>query len=301
MEKMKTTLMIVLGNFILALAIVAFIIPTKLVMGGTTGISLMIHNLFGIRVSYVVFAIDALMLLYGLVLLGRKFMLGTLLSSILYPFFLRVLEDQPFLKDMITDYTLCSIFGGFLIGLGIGIVFRAGASTGGTDPIALSMNKYLHIPLSTAMYGVDLAVILMQVPFSEMEDVLYGIICVLVSSFTIGKVSTIGEAKMQVFTISKKSQEICNAVTHELNLGATLIPVKTGFVGEDSMAVMTVTHRRFLKQLEKTIIGIDPMAFMQITEVASVHGRGFTLDRMYLEDGDTGSNGRAGNQSRKNV
>ncbi|MCQ2509921.1 MAG: YitT family protein [Lachnospiraceae bacterium] len=284
MEKVKNTLLIVLGNFVLAFAIAAFIIPTNLVMGGSTGISLMLHQLFHIRVSYVVFVIDIVMLIFGLVTLGKTFFMGTLLSSFLYPFFLRILEEAACLQNLTDDYMLCSVFGGILIGLGIGIVFRTGASTGGTDPIALTLNKYMKVPLSAAVYGVDMAVIAMQVYFSDKEDVLYGIICVLLSSFVIEKVSTIGESKMQVFTISKKSKEICDAVLHECNLGATLIPITTGYTGEESYAVMTVTHRRFLNQLEKTIIGIDPMAFMQITEIASVHGRGFTLERFSKDE-----------------
>ncbi len=87
-----------------------------------------------------------------------------------------------------------------------------------------------------------------------------------------------------MLTISRKSQEICDAVICECNLGATLLPIRTGNTVEDSYAAMTVTHRRFLKQLQKTIIGIDPTAFVQITEVASVHGRGFTLERYVRND-----------------
>ncbi len=284
MERVKTTLLIALGNFILALGVAAFIIPINLVSGGTTGLALLIHQLSRVRVSYVVFGLDFVMLIYGLILLGKKFALGTLLSSFLYPFFLHLLEEQPLLQSLTDDPMLCSVFGGILSGIGVGIVFRVGASTGGTDPVALSLHKYFHISISAAMYGTDLAVIAMQAYFSNTERVLYGIFCVLISSFVVERVSTIGESNVQVLTISQKSQEICDAILIECNLGATLIPIKTGYTGEESYAVMSVTHRRFLKQLQNTIISIDPTAFMQITEVASVHGRGFTLERYMRDD-----------------
>ena len=278
-KSILSLLLILLGNFLVAFGIAAFIIPCDLISGGSTGVALLIHHMTGLRVSEVVLVLNAAFFAFGYFLLGKSFAMGTLLSNFIYPFFLRVLENQPLLQGLTDDRMLSTVLGGLLVGLGVGTVFKAGASTGGTDPIPLVLHKYLQLPLSAAVYAVDFVIVMAQAFFSDSEAILYGIIFVIASSVMIDKVSMLGEAKVQVLTISQDSRSICDAILHDCNMGATLINIETGYNGQPQTAVMTVTHKRCLSQLQNTITGIDPAAFIQITNIASVHGRGFTLER----------------------
>ena len=279
MKNLITVLLIAAGNFLLALGIAGFIMPFDLVSGGCTGLALLFHRLLGIRVSTMVMLINIAMFGFGYVMLGRAFAMGTLLSSILYPLFLRILEDQPLLQNLTSDRMLATVCAGMLVGVGVGLVFKAGASTGGTDPIPLTLHKYLGVSMGAAMYLVDLVIILGQVMFSEPESLLYGIIFVVLNGLVIDRVAMFGEAKVQVLTISGKYAEIRDAILHNCDMGATLVNIETGFEHRKQNAVMTVTHRRGLNQLQQQILAIDPSAFIQITDIAAVHGRGFTIGR----------------------
>lgn len=272
-------LMIAAGNFLVAFGIAAFLIPCDLISGGCTGAALLINRLTGIRVSEAVFAINAVMFLFGLALLGKRFAMGTLLSSVLYPLFLRLLESAPALQGLTDDRMLSTLFAGLLVGAGIGIVFRAGASTGGTDPIPLVLNRYLGVPLTKAMYAVDLLIILAQAFFSEPEAILYGIVFVLLSSFLIGKIESAREPSVQILAISSEGSRICDTITRTCDIGATLFPIETGYGHVPQKAVMTVIRKRSVDRVRQAITAIDPCAFIQINEVSAVHGRGFTLER----------------------
>ena len=269
--------MILCGNFLVAFGVSAFIMPCGLISGGCTGVALFINHIFGLRVSSAVFLINIGMFLFGLILLGRKFALGTLLSSILYPTFLRIMETS--MPAMTTDLMLATIFGGLFVGLGVGIVFKAGASTGGTDPIPLVLNKYFRIPLNASVYAVDFVIILLQFFFSEPESILYGVIFVFLSSYMVGWISKLGEVKVQVLAISKESSKIRETILDKCDLGATMLMIETGYNQTAQKAVMTVTRKHQLRQLENAIMAIDPSAFIQVTEIAAAYGRGFTLAR----------------------
>ena len=171
------TLIIIVGNFILALGICAFITPVGLITGGASGIGIAVKSLTGINISYTVYAINIVMFVVGYFYFGKKFAAGTLLSTFLYPTFLAILERVPALSTITSDALLSTLYAGLCIGLGLGLVLRVGASTGGMDIPPLIVNKKTGFSVAWLINIFDCAILLFQVIFCPItiEQVLYGI------------------------------------------------------------------------------------------------------------------------------
>ena len=178
--KLSQLIFILLGNLLYALSVKLFLLPAGLVTGGTTGIALTINHYFGVPISLFVLIFNIIMLITGLFLLGKQFVLTTIASSFLYPLFLEILDRL--LGDFVLtdDLLLCTIFFGLCIGIALGIVIRSGASTGGMDIPPLVLQKYFRIPVSVSLYAFDFCIILLQAIYSPIENVLYGILMALI-------------------------------------------------------------------------------------------------------------------------
>ena len=168
---------------------------------------------------------------------------------------------------------------GFALGVGIGIVLRVGASTGGMDIPPLILHKKLGVPISVTMNVLDISILLLQMLFSDQEAVLYGILQVLIYTTILNRVLLMGNSRMQVKIISRQYQAINEAIATRLDRGATLLKARTGYLKEDGFVVMTVINSRELAHLNRLIQEIDPKAFIIINQVNEVRGRGFTLQK----------------------
>ena len=270
-------IIILAGNSLSALAVVTLVIPTGLPTGGSTGIGLFMNKVFGINMSLVVFTFNILVFILGAVVLGKKFALTTILSTFYYPFILNVFQRTISIGIITEDKLLATIFAGLLMGVSLGMVFRVGASTGGTDIPPLVMNKLFGIPVSVGMYGIDLAVILLQVFSHKLEMVMYGILLVFTYTIVIDKVLLLGTKKVQVKIISKKQQEICDVVLNMIDRGVTLLHSKSGYHKREQEVILTVVNKREYLRLIKNVQKIDPSAFIVVSEVNEVNGRGFTI------------------------
>lgn len=277
MKTIRKTLIIIIGNFILALGVMGFIIPSGIITGGVTGIALVCQHFFETPISLTVYIVNGLMFVLGYVILGRKFALGTLLSTVIYPFFLMVLGEVEFFHSMTTDMLLSSIYAGLFIGLGMGLVLREGASTGGMDIPPLILNKYTGISVAIFLNVVDVIILGGQTFFSSTEQVLYGIIVVIITTAVIDKLMILGEESLQVTIISQHSDEIRNEIFEKLNRGCTFLNVTTGYYEQEQRAVMVVLHKRELRYLNEITLDVDEHAFIIINQTHSVKGRGFTL------------------------
>ena len=287
MEKFMTTkyaknlAIILLGNTIYALGVVMFIIPNGLITGGTTGLALLFNRQFDIPISMFVSIFNALMFILGAVILGKKFALTTLVSSFYYPFILSQLERIPNIGNMTSDKMLAVILSGLMIGVGIGIVLRSGASTGGVDIPPLVLNKKFGISVSLVLYILDFSILLAQMVFADKEQVLYGILVVIIYTAVLDKVLVMGKSQMQVKIISEHYEEINQCIIKNLDRGATLIESETGYLRNNTKMVLTVISNRELSKLNNLVMDIDPKAFMVINQVNEVKGRGFTLNKIH--------------------
>lgn len=283
-EEMKNLLYILAGNTIYALAVTLFILPDGLITGGTTGLALFFYHQFGLPIQVFVSAFNVTMFVLGAIVLGKKFALTTIVSTFYYPFILSVFQNMPMIGKMTDDKILAVLFAGLMIGGGIGIVLRAGASTGGMDIPPLVLNKKFGISVSGSMNVMDTGILLLQMVFSDRESVLYGILLVLTYTTVLNKVLQMGQAKMQVKIVSCHYEEINHAIATQLDRGVTLLKSVTGYLKQDGYVVMSVVSHRELVQLNRLIQEIDPHAFIVVNQVNEVRGRGFTMKKKYGSD-----------------
>ncbi|MBS5134939.1 MAG: YitT family protein [Oscillospiraceae bacterium] len=281
-------LLVVLGNALYAFGVAAFLLPGGLITGGTTGIALFVRHCFPISISAFVLGFNVVMLLLGLAVLGRKFAATTVLSSLLYPVLLelweRVLPAQAITQDVI----LCTAFGGMCIGAGLGIVIRTGASTGGMDIPPLVLNRLFHLPVGPMLYGFDMVILLLQALFSDWEQILYGILLVFIYTAVLNKVLVLGQQKVEVKVVSEKVEEIRRAVLSQVDRGGTLLQSRTGYMLRETEMLLSVVSPMELGKVEHLIHDIDPEAFLIVSRVSEVSGRGFTRAKRYLASAETG-------------
>lgn len=269
-------LMIIVGNIMDAAGFVLFVSGSGLITGGTSGIGLFFYRQFGIPTSIFVFIVNAIMLVVGFFLLGKRFALSTIASTFCYPLAMGIMEHLMGGRVVTHDIFLCTIMGGILIGVGVGLVMRAGASSGGMDVPSLLLNKYLRIPLSTAVYMIDIPILALQAIQTPGDNVLYGVILVLVYSMLIDKLSLIGKSRVEVQIVSDRSDEIRQMILRDLDRGVTMMKGRSGYLGKDVEVVMSVISSRQLSRIERIVREMDPTAFMVVNRVSAVVGEGFT-------------------------
>ena len=275
------SLSIIAGNALYALTVVLFLVPSGLITGGATGIALAFGRLTGLSVSGFLFLFNMTMLVWGWAVLGKKFALNTLASSVLSPAFLALFERLLDGRVLTEDIFLCTIFSGLGIGVALGMVIRAGASTGGMDIPPLVLNKYLHIPVSVSMMVFDMLILCLQAAFSPLQQCLYGIVLVIVYTVVLDKVLIFGTTRTEVKIISRYADEIRDAILSQLDRGVTVLHGEGGYSREQEQVLLSVITNRQLPRLEKLAKLIDPACFMIVSHVTEVSGRGFSLEKDY--------------------
>lgn len=280
----KSNIKILLGNLIYALGIVLFIIPGGLITGGTTGIGLALKNAFGLDVSIVIGIFNVLMFILGYIFFGKKFALGTTVSTVSYPIFLFILEKIIGDFELTNDILLCTIFGGLLLGISIALIIRTGGSTGGIDiPLLILQNK-TGLPLSKSLYVVDSIILLLQSFFTSRIGVLYGILLVIIYTYTIDKFLSSGEIRNELEIVSEKHKDIKEKIMSDLDRGVTIYHGETGKLGKKINILIVVVSPREVFFAEKLILDIDPEAFIINHRITHVHGRGFSKEKIYISD-----------------
>ena len=275
-----------LGNFAVAAAVIIFIAPQGIILGGSTGIALALTHYISFPLSATVFIINMLFFVTGFVCLGKKFALTTIANSILYPLAMSLLEQLPIAGKPVTDnIMLAAVFGGVLMGGGIGLLLRAGGSSGGTDIPALILNKYFHLNVSALLYVIDALVLCSQAFFSSIEQILYGIFVLALFTMTMNRIMLMGKSQIQLFIISDESETIRQQILAE-DAGATMFYVEKAYTGKQGKCIMCVIPRRKLYPITQLISATDPDAFFTISEVNEVRGAGFSFAKHYLDTTD---------------
>ena len=273
-------LSILIGNTLLAFGICAFVVPNGIMLGGSTGISLVIQHLLPeMRLSVISAIINGALFLLGLVFLGKKFAATSLLSTIIFPVILAVFEMLPlgdlFQEGIVLSALACAV----VFGLGIGMVVRAGGSTGGMDIPPIILQKFKGIPVGTSMMFFDSVVVLLQVAVSGLDGILCSLLVIVVMSATVNKALVSGEKKVQVMIFSPAYEQIRKALLEQVVVGVTLLNVETGYDGLDQKAVLSVVYARKYPEIRETALSIDPKAFIVTSDVTNVNGKGYTLHR----------------------
>ena len=279
-KKIEKVLIMILGNAVLALGTAAFVVPNGLISGGVTGIGLILEHFFGLSVDVGVFVGDAVLFLLGAAVMGKAFAATIILSTIVYPTFFSLFGKIPFLTSLTDDKLMAAIYAGLLMGVGIGLVIKVGGSTGGMDIPPIILHKLFGLSIPVMIYVGDTALLLIQAIYSSTEQVLYGILVVLLSSIVMDKVLIMGQKQTQVVVISPQYEKINQMIHQQMDRGSTLLHATTGLEKSDQKVVMTVISNRQLAHLNELILQIDPQAFVVASEVNEVKGRGFTLSKL---------------------
>ncbi len=283
-KHMNTVFGVLVGNAILAFTVAAFIIPHGVIMGGATGIGLTIAHYVPVDLSIIIFIVNSILFVLGAAVLGKKFAVATIASTFIYPTFLSIVQKIPGIDGLTDNLMLATIYAGALLGVGIGLIVRVGSSTGGTDIVALVLNKWFHIPVAGLLYVIDFLVLGVQVFFSDTEQIMYGVLMLVLETAILNKVMLLGQSQIQLFIISEEYEHIREKMLKELDAGVTMVHVETGYGQENQKGVLCIIPNRKLYSVKELVQSIDPKAFITITQINEVRGRGFSMERVGYEE-----------------
>ena len=279
-NKVISILLVIFGNILYTLSVKLFLLPSNLISCGTTGIALIVDHLLHIPISVTIFVSNVAMLLLGWKFLGRNFAMTTVFSSLFYPIFLEVL-NQTMGDVVVTEHIwLNVIFAGLGLGVSLGLVVRGGASTGGLDIPPLILQKYFRIPMSLTLAATDVCIVLGQAFFHPVEDLLLGILLIIVISVALNKATLMGTTKTEVRIVSEKHEQIREAILTDVDRGLTLLHAMGGYEQTEKEVIMTIISDYELPKIERVARSIDPACFMIVSQVKEVWGRGFTYGKV---------------------
>lgn len=271
------SLAIIVGNFLLAVGVSFFIIPNDILTGGVAGIAIALSPLINLEVETIISGLVIVCFVLGLVFLGRKFALKTVGSSILYPIFLNILGSYEYSLGI--DPILASLYGGLISGVGVGIVFRAGSSTGGMDIPPLILGKYTKIKTHSWMIILDGMTVILGITTFGISAALVGMISVWSMAKMVDSIQTFGGVSTkQVFIITDQIDAVLEMILISIDRGATLLNGEGGYTKKERKIIMTVLHTDQYAKLEKEVKSIDPDAFLIVSDATEVHGHGFYKD-----------------------
>ena len=280
-KKWINLLLVLVGNIIYAFSVKLFVLPANLISCGTTGMALVINHMLGIPLTVFIFVFNVTMLAVGWWVLGRNFAMTKVISSLFYPVALELLNR--ILGDVIIteDILLNVLFAGMGLGVSLGIVLRAGASTGGMDIPPLILKKKFHIPVSVSLWAFDFCILLSQMMFHPMEDLLHGILLIIVISIALNKVMLLGTSRTEVKIVSNEAENIREAILSRVDRGVTILHGQGGYKRQELEVIMSVVSNHELPKIEALARDIDPNCFVVISRVTEVWGRGFTYGKHY--------------------
>ncbi len=267
-----------IGSLLTALAIAVFTVPNDIAPGGVSGMATALAYITPIRVGVWTLLLNVPLLLAALRLQGVRPLAMTMIATVLLSFFI------DFLDDLLPGYTnnplLAAVFGGVLSGLGVGILFLRGISTGGTDLAALLLKRlFPNVPSGTLLLIVDSAVVAFAVCiFRDIEVALYSAITIWVSSKVIDALAQGVDYAKVIYTITDRGEEVSRVLNRYTDRGTTLLPAQGGYTGSEKQMVITVTRRHVLAQTLRLIRETDPQAFTFVMDSTEAHGEGFKRD-----------------------
>lgn len=273
----RALFLILIGTFIMSVGFVYFISPYKFVPGGVYGISIVLHHIFGFPVGLTALAMDIPLTILGIKILGPRFGWKTILGSFSMAIFVDILGyfqgDVPLVEG---DALLSAIFGGVLVGLGLGLVFKSKATSGGSDIIAMIINKYTRIPLGQLMIIVDSIIVLFGlIAFQDWKIPLYSWIVIYITGKVVDLILQGVSYDKALFIISDKYEEIKEKLLYDLNRGGTMINAQGMYSDTTRQMIFTILSRREVEIIKEFIYDIDPEAFISIMNTQEILGYGF--------------------------
>lgn len=273
--------MIVLGNFLVAVSVAFFILPNDILSGGIAGVAVALKPIWHINSVLLINSLTVILYILGWVLLGKKFAYRTLLSTVAYTVFVNglniVVEQMPASTFVMEPY-IASIYSGILSGIGLGLAFRAHASTGGMDIPALILHKYLHLKESDSVMIIDGLTIFLGFSTYGLNAALIGVLSVFSGGYAINRTVMLGgQSSKNVMIISEKEEVIRKYILEHMGRGATILEGKGAYTMDNRPVLMVAISQKEYPVLEMDIKRIDEKVFMIVNDAYYVHGEGFTF------------------------
>ncbi len=274
-KEAKAYLIITLGLLLNALGWVLFLIPADITGGGVSGIAAIIYFATGFPMGVSYLAINIILILIAIRLLGASFGVKTIYSVVVLSVLFSLL--QGILKNpIVNDDFMATVIGGFMAGAGVGIVFTQGGSTGGTDIIAMIVNRYRNMSPGRVILLCDIVIISSSfLVFRSIEKVVFGFVVMAVTAYTIDIVISGARQSYQLFIFSKHYEQIAERIATEVHRGVTIVNGQGWYTKEDQKVLLVLVRKHEVNDVFKIIRQIDPKAFMSLAEVMGVYGEGF--------------------------
>ncbi|MCG0313979.1 MAG: YitT family protein [Calditerricola sp.] len=274
--RLKNLLAITVGCAIFSFGLNYFTIANGLAEGGFTGITLLANYIFGFDPGLVNLLLNVPLFFIGWKVLGRTSMIYTIYGVVAVSVFLWVFKD--FRQPLHGDLLLAALYAGVTLGLGLGLIFRYGGTTGGVDILARLAQKYLGWTMGRTMFLFDLFVIGASAYYIGREKAMYTLVAVFVATRVIDFVQEAAYSAKAALIVSDATADIARRILHEMDRGATLLKGKGGYTGTERDVLYVVVSRNEVQRLKALVHQVDPYAFVSIQDVRDVHGKGFTLD-----------------------
>lgn len=277
--RLKNILFILLGSAIFAFGLVHFNIQNKLAEGGFTGITLILYFLFDIDPSYSNLALNIPLFFLGWKLLGKKAFYYTVLGTVSLSVFLWIFQRYQMTINLEGDLFLAALFAGAFIGVGLGIIFRYGGTTGGVDIIARLAHKYIGWSMGKTMFMFDAVVIgVSLITYLEYREAMYTLVAVFVAARVIDFMQEGAYSARGAMIISDSHEEIASVINEKMDRGVTVLRGHGSFTKQNREVLYCVVGKNEIVRLKNIITSVDPHAFVSVTVVHDVLGEGFTLD-----------------------
>lgn len=280
MLRIRNILAIIIGSALFAFSLNYLVMPNHLFEGGVTGLTLILYYLFNIQPWLMNILVNIPLFVIGWKLLGKKVLYLSILGTFSVTLWLAIFEKFPLAINLEHDLFLVSTFSGILMGIGLGLIFKAGGTTGGSDIIARIGHKYLPYSIGQIILAVDIIILTFIVlVFKDLRLVLYTLMMVAIATRVIDFISDGGYGSKGLMIISQKSQDIATAIDAEIERGVTFIKAEGFYSKTPVNMVYSVIYKSQLQETKELIHRIDPHAFITITDAHEVLGEGFTLDK----------------------
>ncbi|WP_339196023.1 YitT family protein [Solibacillus sp. FSL R5-0449] len=263
---------VIVGAAVIALGFNVFLFPNQVASGGVSGISTILHGMFGWNAGIVQYAFNIPLFIAGVLVLGKKFGIKSFIGTVALPFFVILTESwDPWTLNPL----LGALFGGIVVGLGIGLVFKGNASTGGTDLLAQIITKYTGLTLGTSVLVIDGLIAVSAAIVFDLEKGLFALIGLFVTTKTIDIVQLGFSQSKMVYIITQKETDVRDAIYKEINRGITRLPAFGGYTGEERPVLMVVVYQTEFTRLKQVLKTVDPQAFVIVSDAYEVLGEGF--------------------------
>ncbi|MGB5793134.1 YitT family protein [Poseidonibacter sp.] len=275
-KELKNNLFILLGTLCISLAVVLFFLPNNITTGGTPGMAILLHHISGFSIGAMVIAINIPLLIWGGKYLGRLFAIRTILAIILISFFIDFFSKFLQLEALTNNILLSSVFGGIIIGFGVGLIIKGNASAGGSTIVARIVASNSHIKPAQVILFIDLFIILCSIyVFKDIEKALWSIMSIYMTSKAIDIVLTGPLSTKVIHIASNKAELLSEKISESLAEEGTIIKGSGLLKEQDKTLILIVLDVKKLAQLRNIINENDPEAFMIVMEASEMLGRGY--------------------------